>query len=390
VPHPHDRPSATLAGVVSALESFYDPRDAESWDAVGLVCGEPSSPVSTVLFAVDPVAEVVDEALALGAEVVVTHHPLLLSAVHGVPSSDPRGAVIHRLVRAGAALFTAHTNADVASPGVSDALAKALGLVDLRPLVPLPADALDSLVTHVPVDSADAVLDALAAAGAGSIGDYSRAAWRVVGEGTFVPGPGSNPTIGSVGEVARVEETRLELVVPRGRRWDVLAALRAAHPYETPSFTLTELVAEPGPKGLGRVGTLPEAMPLEQFVRLVGGALPPTAWGVRATGDPGRVVRTVAVCGGSGGSAIADARRAGADVYVTADLRHHVASDTVADGGPALVDAAHWATEWPWLADAAARLRDSLANVECVVSTTCTDPWTLALPESRPRSSAHE
>ena len=111
---------------------------------------------------------------------------------------------------------------------------------------------------------------------------------------------------------------------------------------------------------------------------------------MRATGDPARVVRTVAVCGGSGGSAIEDARRAGVDAYVTADLRHHVASDAVADGGPALVDAAHWATEWPWLAGAAARLRDSLANVECVVSTICTDPWTLAAPESRPRSSAHE
>jgi putative NIF3 family GTP cyclohydrolase 1 type 2 len=106
------------------------------------------------------------------------------------------------------------------------------------------------------------------------------------------------------------------------------------------------------------------------------------------------VIRTVAVCGGSGGSVIEEARRAGADAFVTADLRHHVASDAVAEGGPALVDVAHWATEWPWLADAAARVRDTLAargtNVECTVSRICTDPWTLARPETRPRSSADE
>jgi putative NIF3 family GTP cyclohydrolase 1 type 2 len=106
------------------------------------------------------------------------------------------------------------------------------------------------------------------------------------------------------------------------------------------------------------------------------------------------VIRTVAVCGGSGGSVIEEARRAGADAFVTADLRHHVASDAVAEGGPALVDAAHWATEWPWLADAATRVSDTLAargtNVECVVSRICTDPWTLARPETRPRSSADE
>ena len=212
------------------------------------------------------------------------------------------------------------------------------------------------------------------------------------GEGTFLPGPGATPSVGAVGEIAAVDETRLEMVLPRSKRAAVLAALRAAHPYEMPAFQLVELAAEPGPRGLGRVGSLPAPMTLGDFTMLVGQALPPTAWGVRAAGDPERVIRTVAVCGGSGGSLIDDAWRAGADAFLTADLRHHVASDAVAAGGPALVDAAHWATEWPWLADAAARLRDTLAargtNVECTVSSTCTDPWTIARPETRPRSSA--
>ncbi|MDX6230863.1 MAG: hypothetical protein QOI76_4253 [Frankiales bacterium] len=380
--------------MVAVLDGLYDPRDAESWDAVGLVCGAPDQPVRRILFAVDPVAAVVDEALRIGADLVVSHHPLLLSAVHGVPASDPRGAVVHRLLRAGSALFTAHTNADVASPGVSDALAVALGLIDLRPLVPLPGPALDGLVTYVPHEQSTRLLDALAAAGAGAVGDYSRCAWQVRGEGTFVPGPGASPAVGTVGEVVSVDETRLEMVLPRGLRAQVLAALRAAHPYEQPAYEVVELVTEPGPRGLGRVGSPAAELTLARFVELVGGALPATAWGVRATGDPARAIRTVAVCGGSGGSVIEEARRAGADAFVTADLRHHVASDAVAEGGPALVDVAHWATEWPWLADAAARVRDTLAargtNVECTVSRICTDPWTLARPETRPRSSADE
>jgi dinuclear metal center YbgI/SA1388 family protein len=383
-----------LATVLAVLDELYDPRDAAGWDAVGLVCGDPDQPVRRVLFAVDPVAAVVDEALSKGADLVVSHHPLLLTAVHGVPLADPRGAVVHRLLRAGSALFTAHTNADVASPGVSDALAAALGLVDLRPLQPLPGPALDGLTTYVPYEEASRLLDALAAAGAGAVGDYSRCAWQVRGEGTFLPGPGASPAVGAVGEVAQVDETLLQMVLPRGSRDRVLAALRAAHPYEMPAFQLVELAPEPGVKGLGRVGVLPEPTTLQAFVERVAAALPPTAWGVRATGDPRRPVRTVAVCGGSGGSAIEDARRAGVDAYVTADLRHHVASDAVADGGPALVDAAHWATEWPWLADAATRVRDMVAargtNVECSVSRTCTDPWTIAHPETRPRSSADE
>jgi dinuclear metal center YbgI/SA1388 family protein len=382
----------SLADVISVLDELYDPRDAETWDAVGLVCGDPSQPVRKVLFAVDPVEDVIDEALAWGADLIVAHHPLLLTAVHGVPTSDPRGAIVHRLIRAGVALFTAHTNADVAPHGVSDALADNIGLVDLEPLAPLPSTLLDGLATYVPYGDAERVLDALAAAGAGAVGDYSRCAWWVDGQGTFVPGPDSEPTIGEVGKVAAVGETRLELVLPRGRRAAVIEALRSAHPYEMPAFQLVELAPEPGDKGLGRVGSLPNPVTFRDFVPRVGLALLPTTWGVRGAGDPERLVRRVAVCGGSGGSLIARAGSVGADAFVTADLRHHVALDTLADGGPGLVDVAHWASEQPWTLDAALRVRYVLGqrgtNVEVTASQLRTDPWTIAAPETRLRSSA--
>ena len=264
---------AGLGEVVAALEARYDPVLAESWDAVGLVCGDPSETVRSVLLAVDPTAAVVEEAVQRGDGLVVTHHPLLLTPVHGVPADDPKGRLVHRLVRAGSGLFVAHTNADrAAGHGVNDALAAVLGLRDPVPLLP-------------------------------------------------------DPTRAGV--------------------------------------------------GLGRVGTLAEPEDLRAFAGRVAAALPPTAAGVRAAGDPRRLVRTVAVCGGSGGSLVEAAAAAGADVLLTSDLKHHVVSDALEGGGPALVDVAHWASEWPWVPRAADLLhRDLGGRVPVAVSGVRTDPWT--------------
>ncbi|GAA0363230.1 Nif3-like dinuclear metal center hexameric protein [Microbispora corallina] len=277
--------SSTLAEVVASMEALYDPSWAESWDAVGLVCGEPGQPVRKVLFAVDPVAAVVDEALAWGADLVVTHHPLYLRGTTSVAATTFKGRVVHRLIRNDVALYTAHTNADVADPGVSDALARAVGLSGpLRPLQPSAAD-------------------------------------------------------------------------PR--------------------------------RGLGRVGDLPAPVTLGEFAARAAAGLPRTAGPLRVAGDPGRPVRSVAVCGGAGDSLLGTARAAGVDVYLTADLRHHPASEHMeAEGGPALVDASHWATEWPWLADAAGRLTSALAaggiTVEARVSDAVTDAWTATTTDLTP------
>jgi len=261
----------TVGDVVEVLETAYPPELAESWDAVGLVCGDPAEPVSRILVCVDPVESTVDEALELDAELIVAHHPLLLRGVHGVPASTPKGGIVHRLVRGGAALFCAHTNADAADPGVSDALAEALGLTVVGPLAP-------------------------------------------------------NPD---------------------------------------------------GRTGIGRIAELPAAEPFEKFVARVAAALPATAGGVRAAGAPDRPIRTVAVSGGAGDGYLEAATRAGVDAFVTADLRHHPASEHLAAPEvPALVDVAHWASERPWCEQVAAILRDVLGgNVDITVSNRCTDPW---------------
>ncbi|WP_090030605.1 Nif3-like dinuclear metal center hexameric protein [Cellulomonas marina] len=382
----------TLAEVVAVLERRYPGRTAVAWDRVGLVAGDPAEPVRRVHLAVDVTADVVDEALAAGADLLVVHHPLLLRGVHGVAADTWKGALVHRLVRGGVALLTAHTNADAAAEGVNEALARAIGLRDLRPLAPAPADPLDTLVAFVPVEDADRLVDALAAAGAGALGDYTRCAWTTTGTGTFEPSPGARPARGEVGRRAEVAEARVEMVLPRHRRAAVVAALRAVHPYEEPAFDVLELADLPGSTGLGRVGTLPAPLTLDALARRVAEALPGTAGGVRYAGEPDGEVRTVAVCGGSGDSLLDEVRASGADAFVTADLRHHPASEAreralfEARTGrrpaatPYLVDAAHAASEWPWLPLAAAALTADLAGagatVEVHVSTLRTDPWT--------------
>ncbi len=267
----------TVADIVAAVHRRYDPAGAEPWDAVGLVCGDPSAPVLRVLFAVDPTEEVVTEASAWGADLLVTHHPLLLRPVSSVAATTPAGTVVHRLIVAGCALLAAHTNADVALDGVSDALAEAVGLTDLVPLAP----------------------------------------------------------------------------------------------------------AADGVTGLGRIGVAPAGETLGSFAERVLVGLPTTAHGVRIAGDLHQPVRRVAVCGGSGSDALGAAAAAGVDAFLTADLKHHVALDHLAAGGPALLDVAHWASEWPWLARAAALLVSDLAadgvTVEARVSEIVTDPWTARL-----------
>lgn len=383
----NDVRSPTLAQVVTLIERMYDPAWARDWDRVGLVCGDPTAPVRRVLLAVDPMTAVVDEALDWRADLIIAHHPLLLRPVHGVAATDAKGRLLHRLVRAECALYTAHTNADVAAPGVSDALARVLGLRDLHPLSADAPDPIDKIVTFVPEDSVDLLVDALAKVGAGEVGDYSRCAFVASGTGTFVPGRRSMPSGGHSSRRADVAERRVEMLLPRARRSAVVGALLQVHPYDQPAFDVYELAAWSGTRGVGRVGRLSGPTTLREFALLVAEALPASTQGVRVSGEPTATVERVAVCGGAGDSLLPVVRSSGADVFVTADLRHHHASEAreeVGEATPYLIDVAHWSSEWPWLAGVANRLEGMLeaagTPVEVMVSGRCTDPWTFRVP----------
>lgn len=272
----------TVGEIRRVIHEAYPPQLAESWDAVGLVCGDPVDEVSTVAFALDCTQEVADKAVELGAQMLVVHHPLLLRGVTTVAADTPKGKVIHTLIRGGVALLAAHTNADKARPGVNDKLAELVGIKPGRPIVPV-------------------------------------------------------------------------------------------EPYENLDEAL----------GLGRVGELEEPVTLREFTQRVADALPETEWGVRAAGDPERMVKKVAVSSGSGDSFLDQAAALGADVYVTSDLRHHPvdehlrAAHLAEPEGPAVVDTAHWASEFPWTAQAR-DIVESALRVNTEIIDVRTDPWTIS------------
>ncbi len=260
---------ANVADLCDLLNRHFPPDTTETWDSVGLICGDPAATVSRILFALDPTLEVIHEAIDSQADLVVTHHPLFLTGVHSVSRDTLGGRVVHEAISHGIALFNAHTNADHANPGVSDALAAALGLVECAPIE-----------------------------------------------------PGVTP------------------------------------------FT-----------GAGRIGRLPKTQTLAQFAQHVADSLPSTAGGIRFAGDPNKVIDMVAVCGGSGDFLLPLASKL-ADVYVTSDLKHHRVLDHPRDEC-ALIDASHFATEWPWISAVAALVQSELgSSVSTLVSAVRTDPWT--------------
>jgi hypothetical protein len=252
---------------------------------------------------------------------------------------------------------------------------------------------MDKVTVFVPPAALDGVIAALVDAGAGAIGDYAECRWVSSGTGSFRPLAGANPTTGRRGELEQVPERRLEMVLHRYLRGRVVAALLASHPYETPAYDVVELAEAPsGDTGSGRTGLVGPTT-VAAFARHVARVLPGHASVVRVAGDPDRVVRSVAVCGGSGDFLLDTARAAGVDVYLTSDLRHHPVSELREHAyddptTPALLDVPHWAAEWTWLPVAAARLTADLsalgATVETRVSELVTDPWTMHVPSPLP------
>ena len=369
----------TVQTVVDALEAAYPPALAESWDQVGLICGDPDAQVGKVAFALDCTQEVAERAVAAGAQLLVVHHPLLLRGVHSVAANTPKGKVVHTLLAGGCALFAAHTNADSARPGVSDKLAELVGITPGRPIKPVLLDATDRWGVHVPPAAAADLKRALFSVGAGAIGDYRECAFSVEGTGEFTPVEGANPTDGAVGTHYTGDEIRVEFVARARDRRRIVEKLREAHPYEEPAFDVVQMADTQDLEkatGLGRIGELPEPMTLREFTQQVANALPETAWGVRAAGDPDQIVQKVAVSSGSGDSFLADVARLGVDVYVTSDLRHHPVDEHLRAGGSAVIDTAHWASEFPWTEQAESIVAP--LSVDTEILHIRTDPWTIS------------
>lgn len=345
--------AATCKLIADALEKMAPLSFAESWDNVGLLIGCPDIPVEKALLTLDVTGPVVEEAVAMGAEMIITHHPFPFQAMKTIRTDTPEGAVLSSLIKNNIAVYAAHTNLDAAEGGVNDALADVLELRGALPLRPS-RRSLVKIVVYVPEGHEEKVWQAMSAAGAGRIGNYSQCGFRSRGTGTFLPGEGTRPFIGEPHRLSSVSEIRLETVAPAFLSTRVVDAILDAHPYEEVAYDVYPLQNESAIGGLGRVGELLAPASLQKLADQTKLSLQLDR--VRVVGPLSTRISRVAVCGGSGMDLAEAALRSGAQVLITADIRYHEAQDALAKG-LCLIDAGHFGTEYPVLKKIQAYLR---------------------------------
>lgn len=331
---------ALVRDVVAALEGWAIPSHQENYDNARLICGSPDAPVSGVLCCLDSTEEVIREAVELGCNLVVAHHPILFGNLRSLTGRTYAERAILYAIRNDVALFAAHTNLDAQFEGVNHRIADRLGLEKLR-ILDQRRDLLLKLVTFAPHRYAGTVREALFQAGAGVISDYDRCSFNLEGTGTFRPGGASSPFTGKVGEDHAEPETRIEVLVPRHLESRVIRRLREAHPYEEVAYDCYPLLNEHPRVGHGMLGELPEPMEEPQFLALLKERFRTPV--VRHSPLRGEPIQKVAVCGGAGIFLIDKALASGAQVFVTADVKYHQFFD--ADGRILLADIGHYESE---------------------------------------------
>jgi len=329
---------------------------AESWDNVGLQLGDPLCQVCRLMVALDPGPPAVEAAVEARCQLLITHHPFIFTPLKKITAKDETGRLAILALKNDLSIISLHTNYDIAEGGVNDLLAQRLGVQGTEPLRVTGACEYLKMVLFVPHGFEERLLDALSSFMA-PLGNYRDCSFQGDGVGRFTALNGARPFVGELDVRHQEKESRLEFLLQKERLNAALTALKGAHPYEEPAYDLYPVLNRGPLHGLGRIGALPEATTAGEFARLAREQL--QAGGVRLVGEPGRRVKKVALCGGSGASLIHDAARKGADLLVTGDVKYHEAREAEALG-IALLDAGHFATELPMVEGLAAALRGEL------------------------------
>ncbi len=329
-----------LAEICSYLDSAVPLSFQESYDNSGLQVGSADMEIVSALIAIDVTDEVLDEALNLGCNLIISHHPVIFKPVKKITGSTLTGRILSRSIKKDIAIYSSHTNLDVLSSGVSRKMAEKLNLQDVKVLEPL-KNRLLKLVTFIPESHTERVRDALFEAGAGVIGNYDRCGFTAGGTGSFRAGEKTHPFAGEQGKMHFEKEVRFETVLFSYLKDKVIRALLSVHPYEEVAYDLYPLENENTEEGLGCTGRLPEQMTEADFLRLLSGVF--DARGVRYSKPTGKTVSKIALCGGSGSSLLGRAMSSGADSFVTADIKYHSFFDT--GNRIMLVDIGHFESE---------------------------------------------
>ncbi|MGB8490282.1 MAG: Nif3-like dinuclear metal center hexameric protein [Bacteroidales bacterium] len=329
-----------LKDICSYLDTAIPISFQEDYDNSGLQTGYPEKEITKGLLAVDVTEQIVDEAIAESADIIISHHPVVFRGLKKLTGDTVTERILLKSVRNEIAIYSAHTNLDMIAGGVSKKMADKLGLQNVKVLVPL-KNRLLKLVTFIPEAHLSTVSDAVFNAGAGVIGNYDRCSFSLPGTGTFRPGEGTKPFTGVPGEMHFEKEVRFETIMFDHLKHDVIKALLAAHPYEEVAYDIYPLENDNIEIGLGCSGEFSDPVTEEKFLEMLSQVF--GAKGIRYSGPTGRLIRKAALCGGAGASLLKDAIGAGADAFVTADIKYHTFFE--AENRILLVDCGHYESE---------------------------------------------
>ncbi|NOX18214.1 MAG: Nif3-like dinuclear metal center hexameric protein [Chlorobi bacterium] len=326
--------------LIGYIENWAPPGAAWERDNIGLQVGSSKTDLKNVLLALEVNEAVVKEALKKKCNFILTHHPFIFNKLSRINTAGAKGKIIALLIKNDITLYSAHTNLDFTEGGVSFRLAEKLGLKNLRYLANEKGNQF-KVAVFLPENDLEKVSNAIFQAGGGIIGNYSHCSYRAKGNGTFRGGQNSNPAIGEKEKFETVEEIKLEALVYSWKLNDVLSAVRKAHSYEEPAVDVYPLENENVNYGYGVVGELDPQENINAFLLKISKKLNTTA--LKYCKGKTAKIKTVAVCGGSGADLIPAAIGAGADAYVTADIKYHTFQD--AENKIYLIDAGHYETE---------------------------------------------
>ncbi|MCC2599811.1 Nif3-like dinuclear metal center hexameric protein [Sphingobacterium sp. FBM7-1] len=326
--------------LVQYLEQVAPLAYQESYDNSGLLVGNPEDEIQQALIALDCTEEVVDEAIAKGCDIIIAHHPIVFTGLKKLNGKNYVERVIIKAIQHRIALYAIHTNLDNVLPGVSGKIAEKLGLESFAILRPK-RNLLKKLAVFVPRTHVEFVRTALFDAGAGAIGDYDECSYNTSGYGTFRPLAGANPTIGNLNQQERVEETKIEVIYPERLERAILVSMYAAHPYEEVAHDIFVLENTLHTVGAGAIGNLPQPMEEAEFLTYLKDRLNVEV--IRHTKLLNKPISRVAVCGGAGGFLLNDAKRSGADIFISADYKYHEFFD--AEGEIVIADIGHFESE---------------------------------------------
>ena len=333
----------TVQHVISLMEQLAPRSYAESWDNVGLMVGDRNAVVTGVLTTLDVTEEAIAYAIEHNYNMIVSHHPLIFKGLKQLSCDTVQGRMINQLIQHKIAVYSAHTNLDIAPGGLNDMLANQLGLIDIKGFVKTGEEVLYKVTTFVPESSANAVRHAMGTAGAGKIGNYEHCSFSLHGEGRFIGNEASHPVIGEAGALTVAPEVQVNAIVDGTHLSQVIESMKAAHPYEEVAYEVVSLVSPiASTQYLGRVGRLPNALNLDTFREWVQEALPLA--NIRFAGIAPKEIQSIALCSGAGAEFIKDAARLHVDAYITGDVKYHEAQ-MAKELGLLVVDAGHFGTE---------------------------------------------